>query len=219
MVEAEKEREAVKRAVLDYVEGAYDVDPALIRRSVRPRSAKLGFTQENGQYVEHQVEGKIRFYGWSTDRPESARVFAEGEHCVAIQHRLNVIRDAPEILNVCVKFDLASINRGPLARGALTGKYDPDAQFPDQDLRHREEFRENWLVPATEALEKIGSILTGEGRTLAQGALAWIWAHSARTIPIPGIRTAAQAEENAKAMAFGPLTAGQMAEVDRLLGR
>jgi hypothetical protein len=29
----------------------------------------------------------------------------------------------------------------------------------------------------------------------------------------------AQAEENAKAMASGPLTAEQMAEIDRLLGR
>jgi aryl-alcohol dehydrogenase-like predicted oxidoreductase len=163
--------------------------------------------------------GKIRFYGWSTDRPESARVFAEGEHCVAIQHRLNVIRDAPEMLDVCAEFDLASINRGPLARGTLTGKYTPDSQFPGDDLRHREGFRDKWIVPATEALEKIGAILTAEGRTLAQGALAWIWARSGRTIPIPGIRTVTQAEENAKAMAFGPLTAGQMAEIDRLLDR
>jgi hypothetical protein len=51
----EKEREAVKRAVLDYVEGAYNVDPALIRRSVHPRLAKLGFIQENGKYVEHPM--------------------------------------------------------------------------------------------------------------------------------------------------------------------
>jgi len=28
-------------------------------------------------------EGKIRYYGWSTDSVEAARVFAEGEHCVA----------------------------------------------------------------------------------------------------------------------------------------
>lgn len=164
-------------------------------------------------------EGKIRFYGWSTDKPESARIFAEGEHCVAIQHRLNVMHDAPEMLDVCAEFDLASINRGPLARGMLTGKYTLDAQFPENDGRSGERFRDRWLTPATEALEKIGTILTSEGRTLAQGALAWVWARSERTIPIPGIRTVAQAEENAKAMAFGPLSAEQMEEIDRLLGR
>jgi aryl-alcohol dehydrogenase-like predicted oxidoreductase len=183
-----------------------------------------GYPPEKAPRVRDELEalvaaGKIRFYGWSTDHPESARVFAQGEHCVAIQHQMNVIHDAPEVLDVCKTFDLASINRGPLARGMLTGKYAPDAQFPEQDLRHREGFRENWLVPATEALEKVGDILTSEGRTLAQGALAWVWARSERTIPIPGIRTVAQAEENAKAMAFGPLTAEQMAEIDRLLGR
>jgi len=39
-------------------------------------------------------EGKIRWYGWSTDNPEGARFFAQGKHCAAIQHELNVIDDA-----------------------------------------------------------------------------------------------------------------------------
>ena len=34
--------------------------------------------------------GKIRYYGWSTDDVERARLFARGEHCIAIEHRLNV---------------------------------------------------------------------------------------------------------------------------------
>ena len=59
-------------------------------------------------------------------------------------------------------------------------------------------------------------MLTSDGRTLAQGALAWLWARSRRTIPIPGVRTIAQVEENAEAMAFGPLTGAQMAEVEGL---
>jgi aryl-alcohol dehydrogenase-like predicted oxidoreductase len=164
-------------------------------------------------------EGKIRFYAWSTDNPEGARVFAQGTHCVAMQHRLNVVRDAPEMLDVCAEFDLASINRGPLARGMLTGKYAADSRFAQNDLRHRERFREQWLLPATEALEKVGVILSSDGRTFAQGALAWIWARSERTIPIPGIRTVAQAEENSQAMAFGPLSGKQMQEIDELLGR
>ena len=38
-------------------------------------------------------EGKIRYYGWSTDSVEGARLFADGKHCVAIQHDLNVMLD------------------------------------------------------------------------------------------------------------------------------
>jgi len=165
------------------------------------------------------AEGKVRFYGWSTDHPEGARVFAKGKHCVAIQHDLNVIKDAPQLLAVCDEFGLASINRSPLVRGAITGKYTADSQFEASDLRHRDNFRQEWLGPTLEKLNALREILTSGGRTLAQGALAWIWARSAWTIPIPGIRNVAQATENANAMQFGPLGDSQMQEIERLLGR
>ena len=165
------------------------------------------------------AEGKIRFYGWSTDHPEGARVFAQGKHCVAIQHDLNVINDAPEVLAVCDEFGLASINRSPLMRGVMTGKYTLDAKFPSNDVRERDYFLRDWLTPTLDKLDAIRQILTSGGRTLAQGALAWIWARSPRTIPIPGIRNVAQATENAHAMQFGPLSDGQMKEIEQLLGR
>lgn len=41
--DANADREAVKQAVLDYVEGIYNVEPARIERSVSPNLAKLGF--------------------------------------------------------------------------------------------------------------------------------------------------------------------------------
>jgi hypothetical protein len=37
------DREAVRQAVLDYVEGIYNTEPARIERSVSPNLAKLGF--------------------------------------------------------------------------------------------------------------------------------------------------------------------------------
>lgn len=165
------------------------------------------------------AEGKIRYYGWSTDNVEGARIFAKGDSCIAIQHRLNVVMDAPEMLALCDEFGLASINRGPLARGILTGKYTADSKFPQNDLRGGDSFRDGWLVPTLEALGLIGEILTSDGRTLPQGALAWIWARNGRTIPIPGIRTVAQAKENAAAMHFGPLSNEQMIRIAQLLSR
>jgi aryl-alcohol dehydrogenase-like predicted oxidoreductase len=66
---------------------------------------------------------------------------------------------------------------------------------------------------------KIREILTSNGRSIVQGTLAWLWALGDQVVPIPGIRTEAQAKENAAAMEFGPLTAGQMAEIEQLLGR
>jgi aryl-alcohol dehydrogenase-like predicted oxidoreductase len=164
-------------------------------------------------------EGKIRYYGWSTDSVEGARLFAQGNHCVAIQHDLNVILDAPEMLAVCEELNLASVNRSALARGALSGKYTKDALFPQNDVRNDPWSRDHFFAPTLDQLDAIREILTSNGRTLVQGALAWIWARSEKTIPIPGFKTVAQVEENAKAMEFGPLTSEQMKEIDALLGR
>ena len=172
------------------------------------------------------TEGKIRQYGWSTDFPERARVFAEGPNCTTAQHQMNVLDDAKPMIALCEQLDLASINRGPLAMGLLTGKYRTDSKLASDDVRgykspawmkYFKDGRPNpeWL----KKLDAIREILTSGGRTLAQGALAWIWARSERTIPIPGFRTVAQVEENTAAMQFGPLSAEQMREIDILLGR
>ena len=40
---AEIEREAVRKTILDYVEGVYETDPTRIERSVHPDLSKRGF--------------------------------------------------------------------------------------------------------------------------------------------------------------------------------
>lgn len=171
-------------------------------------------------------EGKIRYYGWSTDCPDRARVFAEGPNCTTVQHQMNVLEDAGLMIALCEQLDLASINRGPLAMGLLTGKYRADSRLASDDIRGDKS--PAWMqyfkdaLPNPEWLKKLEAIretLTSGGRTLAQGALSWIWARSAQTVPIPGFRTVKQVEENCAAMQFGPLSAGQMREIDTLLSR
>jgi aryl-alcohol dehydrogenase-like predicted oxidoreductase len=171
-------------------------------------------------------QGKIRAYGWSTDFEDRARIFAEGPNCAAIQVELNVVDDAADIVGVCEEFDLACINRGPLAMGLLTGKYKVDTSLPADDVRGPN--APDWMKyfvdgkPNPEWLDKVAAvreILASEGRTLAQGALAWLWARSENTLPIPGFRNTAQVEENCGAMAFGPLTTEQMSEIDAILER
>ena len=167
--------------------------------------------------------GKIRYYGWSTDNPAGARVFAQGAHCVAVQNNMNVVHDAPDILAVCDEFDLASVNRGPLGMGLLTGKYSKNSVFAPNDVRSAEWVRGGFQGPIMENLPAIREVLTSGGapepRTLAQGALAWLWARHDRTIPIPGVRTTTQVDENVRAMAFGPLSPAEMVEIEKLIDR
>jgi aryl-alcohol dehydrogenase-like predicted oxidoreductase len=73
------------------------------------------------------------------------------------------------------------------------------------------------LAKILEAIEKMRPILTSDGRTLAQAALGYIWAKSDRTIPIPGFRNVRQVEENAAAMAYGPLGNEQVSQVEAIL--
>jgi aryl-alcohol dehydrogenase-like predicted oxidoreductase len=79
--------------------------------------------------------GKIRTYGWSTDFPDRAEVFAQGPNCTAIQLQLNVLDDNPAVISICESYDLAAINRGPLAMGVLTDKYTAETKAPPGDVR------------------------------------------------------------------------------------
>ena len=170
-------------------------------------------------FEELVAAGKIRAYGWSTDDPERAALFAEGEHCTAVQQRLNVFAGNAETLAVCEANDLASLNRGPLAMGLLTGKFTADSTLPDDDVRHGWNFHEGEKADQLRKLEDLREVLTSGGRTLAQGALGWLLARSDKTLPIPGFKTVAQVEENVAAADFGPLSDEQMRQIDDILER
>ena len=172
------------------------------------------------------AEGKIRAYGWSTNAVEMAQLFAAGPHCVAVQHHQNVLFSNAKLTRFCEQHGLASICRGPLGMGLLTGKYDAESHLPQDDVRGA---GHDWMHGESEfpggqpnrawlkALDALREILTSDGRTLAQGALAWLWGFSDVTIPIPGFKSLRQAEENARALEFGALSPAQMAEIDALL--
>ena len=176
-------------------------------------------TPEVMETLEELVdEGKIRWYGWSTDDPERARLFAQGEHCTAIQQRFNVLEGSEETLAVCEEQNLASLNRTCLGMGLLTGKFTHDTTFPKDDVRHRWNLQEGDQAEKLVALKKVRDVLTEDGRSLAQGALAWLWARSPATVPIPGFKTVEQVEDNAAAMEKGPLSDDQMRRIGDLLG-
>ncbi len=170
------------------------------------------------------AEGKVRTYGWSTDRPDAIEAFSTSPSCGVAEQELNIFSGNAEVLALTERLNLASINRSPLGMGVLTGKLRPGSKWGAGDVRKEVAWFPGikngspnpvWLA----ALDSVREVLTSDGRTVAQGALAWIWGRSPNTIPIPGFRTVAQVEENARAMEFGPLTPDQMAEIDRILVR
>ena len=202
--------ESLRRLKTDYIDlyqfhlGGYPMEKAGEVRTV---------------FEELVVAGKVRSIGWSTDSPERSEFFAESPHCVAIQQGFNLFGGNEATLAVCEKHHLASILRGPLGMGMLTGKFTADTKLPDEDIRRGWNFKEGGQADAMKRVESLRGVLTEGGRTLAQGALCWLLARSPNMIPIPGFKTVSQVEDNLGAMNFGPLTPEQMAEVDQILGR
>ncbi|MCT2583585.1 aldo/keto reductase [Actinophytocola gossypii] len=216
-----------------------DASPGYVRRALEATLTRLGTDHldlyqlhigpsiQDAEPLRAECEnlvraGKIRGYAWSTDDPARAAAFADGEHCTAVQHELSVLHDAPELLALCERRGIASVNRTPLAMGLL-GRRSADRPAAGADIRTD---APDWLrfftdgVPApgwAARVDAVRDVLTSGGRTLAQGALGWVWARSERTIPIPGFRTVAQAEENAGALAIGPLSADQLDELAGVL--
>ena len=163
--------------------------------------------------------GKIRWYGWSTDIADSAREFASGTHCTSIQFGLNAIFDNVEMRKVCADFDLAGINKDPLNKGILTGKFSSTSTFPENDIRSRADFSDPKIVKRLNIVDEIRDILTSNGRIMAQGALAYIWALDERMVPIPGFKSVQQVKDNAGALEFGPLTEVQVKEIQAIVAK
>ncbi|WP_274365476.1 aldo/keto reductase [Paenibacillus thermotolerans] len=218
-----------------------DVSPAYVRAACEASLRRLGtdyidlyqlhagdVTLEEldsviGSLETLKKEGWIRCYGWSTADPVRAEAFGERSTGVAIQHGLNVLLDHPQMIDVCERLELTSINNAPLAMGLLSGKFDRSSFISKDDVRGAGHewavyFKNGKPVPDfMDRLDAVKEILTSNGRTLVQGALAWLWGRSAATVPIPGLKTINQLEEAAKAMEFGPLTNRDMAEIRMLL--
>ena len=144
-------------------------------------------------------------------------MFAKGAHCAAIQYHYNVIQRNETMLSLCEEFNLASIARGPLAMGLLTGKFNRDTKMPKDDVRYAWDFQQGREAKELEMLEAIRKVLTQDGRTLAQAALGWLWARGAQVIPIPGFKNLRQVQENVAALECGPLSDGQMRKIDEIL--
>ncbi|MCJ8142327.1 aldo/keto reductase [Ancylobacter sp. A5.8] len=169
--------------------------------------------------------GAIGSYGWSTDFPASAGAMARRLGFSTVQHSMNLFFDAPSMCRVAMEHGLTQLIRSPLGMGVLTGKFDDGRVVPEGDVRVGPPDWQGYFDAGrprpdlARQMAAVRELLTVGGRTLAQGALCWLLAKGPGILPIPGAKSAAQATENAGAMALGPLPEPVMLEIERLLQR
>lgn len=198
------------------------IDLLLLHLNDLPIEDALPLFDEMNTAVE---QGKVGCIGWSTDHPDKVNAISGYSNFTAIEHCLNVFVDTPTMQKSVADNDLIALIRSPLAMGVLTGKYNAQTIFSEDDNRSRDEAWRDYFVDAMvdpthlANLESVRECLTVGGRTLTQGALNWIMAKSELNIPIPGARKPNQIIESAGAVAFGPLPEDTMQEIEKLISR
>ncbi|MEO8245072.1 MAG: aldo/keto reductase [bacterium] len=169
--------------------------------------------------------GKLGAYGWSTDDISRAGAFPGRPNYAAVQLAANVFEPNEAGIAVVEDTGRLAVIRSPLAMGVLGGRYDATTKFDPNDIR-AQDF--GWLnlfkdgaiaVDVQTKLDAVRELLTSGERSLAQGALGWLWARSAATLPIPGFKTVEQVQDLAGALDKGPLPTAVMLQIAALLGR
>ncbi|GIO07222.1 oxidoreductase [Brevibacillus reuszeri] len=145
--------------------------------------------------------GKIRHLGLSIAKNDNLHQTASATKINAqtIQIVYNRLDRKPEqdVFSSCQEQDLGVLARVPLASGYLSGKYKPGTVFAGNDVRHRHD--QEHVRHLLSQVEEIKQQEVPAGMDMAQWALAWCLKHPAVTTVIPGSKSPAQVEANAKA--------------------
>lgn len=174
--------------------------------------------------------GKLKNYGVSVEKVEEALKAIEYPGVKTVQIIFNMFRQRPAVLffREAKARWIGILARVPLASGLLTGKMTPSTKFRSDDHRYYnrkgqafdrgETFSGVDYADGLQAVEELKRILP-RGMTLSQFALKWILMHSAVTCVIPGAKTPAQVEENAKTSSLPRLPRGVTRQVEQIYNR
>ena len=140
-------------------------------------------------------------YSVAQMRRVHARLARRGVPLASNQVRYSLLHRAPEsdgVLDACRELGVALIAYSPLAMGLLTGKYTPEHPPTGFRVRRYRGERLARIQPLLAELRTIGE--AHDGKTPAEVALNWLICRGA--LPIPGAKTAQQAQDNAGALGW-----------------
>lgn len=177
-----------------------------------------------GDLMRH---GKIRYFGVSNYR--SWRVAEICNLCdglgldrpIVSQPYYNALNRMPEVehLPACAFYGLGVVPYSPLARGVLTGKYDPKTPPPEGTRAGRQDARmlqSEWRPESLDIAQEIKAHAEARGVKPGQFAMGWVLNNRTVTAVIAGPRTEEQWDDYVGALAYR-FTAEDEALIDRLV--
>ena len=150
-------------------------------------------------------DGKIRYYGISSIRPNVIRHWAEHSNMVSVMTQYSLLDRRPEeeTLNLLKQKNIGVVVRGSVAQGLLVDKP------PKKYLNYSEE-------EVSKAVKAIQAFSNNK-RTPAQTAIQFVLNHSSVTSAIVGIRTMNQLDEAVSALTAPPLSSSELQTLTNLL--
>jgi aryl-alcohol dehydrogenase-like predicted oxidoreductase len=149
-------------------------------------------------------------YSVKETRSMAAELDKRGLKLATNQIEFSLLRRAPEtggLLAACAELGVVPLAYSPIGQGRLTGKY--STANPPPGKRNFSNHPMETVDAVVATLRTIGD--KHGGKTPSQVALNWVMAKGA--VPIPGAKSAAQAQENAGALGWS-LDADDLARLD-----
>ena len=171
--------------------------------------------------------GKALYVGISNYSPEQAEVAvrtlrAMGTPMLIHQPNYSMLNRKPEdgLIDTLRALGVGMIAFAPLAGGRLSGKYQQGVPA-DSRAGHDPRFlKPSMLTDSLRAcVDELLAIAKDRGQTLPQLALQWVLRDETVTSALIGASRPEQVIENAKALSFPALTAGELAQIDAALSR
>jgi aryl-alcohol dehydrogenase-like predicted oxidoreductase len=131
-------------------------------------------------------QGKTRYYGISSIRPNVIREYINRSHIVSVMMQYSLLDRRPEesCLDLLLQNKIGVLARGSVAKGLLVNK------LPTEFL----DYSKQEVANAAKAVNE----LSNNNRSAAQTAIGYVLQHPAITSAVVGIRTAEQLDEAVK---------------------
>ena len=193
-----------------------DAKPETIRKSVEGSLKRLNIEAIDLYYL-HRVdpntpieevastikdlikEGKVKNWGLSEAGANTIRKADSVCKLTAVQSEYSMMWREPEkeIIPLLEELNIGFVPFSPLGKGFLTGIFDKNSTFKNNDFRSIVPRFEKENLEANQVLvELIKEIANKKNITLPQVALAWVLAQKSFIVPIPGTRNLERLKDN-----------------------
>lgn len=146
-------------------------------------------------------EGKIFYYGISTDNFDLIKSLHEHHMLDVLQYPTSLLDPRPDIYELISKHNIGTQVRGVMAQGRLSGKY-----FDHRPKWKSDDNRSNWFKDEDYTRYAVFEKAVPEGMTMAQVAIRWVLDQSGNHTICMGAKNRADYEAAIEAAQMPPLS-------------